>query len=232
MVSKKYWEKPIADFIKLVKANKEIRSVEVLGIPFQVFPGVFSPVYSSDTAWFAQKIIPLVRGKTFLEIGSGTGVIACLAAMKGAVHVTATDINPSAIKNIRLNKKMHSLDVTVKKGSVFDPIEKKEIFDVIFWNHPFYCSDNFGEEKDVLMKSVHDNKYLYLKEFFAKGKLHLNQNGSLILGTSNVARINEIKKIAKYHGYKCSLIEKTYVPIYKGRKVKMDLRLYEFVIKA
>lgn len=228
MVSKKIYEKPINEFINLVKQESKIKWVKILNFSFQVFPNVFSPCYSSDTVWFAEKILPFVKNKKFLEIGSGTGVIACLASIHGASRVFATDINPSAIENIFSNAKLHSLDIQIKKGSVFEPIPVEEKFDVIFWNHPFYCDDNDRSEKDILAASVYDMEYKNLKKFFRKGKDHLNKNGLLILGSSNVARINLIKKMAKDYGYKMSLFEKTIVPVFQDQKPKMDLRIYVF----
>lgn len=230
MVSKKYWEKPIAEFVRLIKQVKEKKSVEILGVFFQVLPGVFSPFYSSDTTWFAEKIIPLIKGKKFLEIGAGSGVIACLASINGAALVSATDINPQAVENIHTNAELHSLSISVKEGSVFDPIPKGELFDVIFWNHPFYCAKMNSLKKDMISASVYDEGYLALKKFFQQGKNYLAKGGQLILGTSNVARVNLIKKMAREEGYEISLLEKVEVPVFKGKKVKMDLRTYSFTI--
>lgn len=228
LVSKKFWEKPILEFINLISGVKEKKTINILGVNFLVFPGVFSPIYASDTAWFAEKIIPLVKNKKFLEIGSGSGIIACLAALQGAIHVTATDINTKAIDNIQENVKLHSLNISIREGSVFNPIQKGELFDLIFWNHPFYFTDQISSSNDMLTASVCDNKYQSLSLFFHEGKKHLTKDGLLILGTSNVARINVIKKLAHDAGYTMNLLEKTIVPIFKGKKVKMDLRVYSF----
>ena len=228
MTTKKYWESSIIEFTKLVKEEKTKRNIGLLGSSFEIFPNVFSPIHSSDTAWFAKKIIPLVGGKKILEIGSGSGVIACLAAIHGATSVVATDINPDAINNILSNAKLHSLNISIRIGNVFDPILKHELFDIIFWNHPFYFSTKKANKDDFISLSVYDQKYHSLKEFFINGKLHLEKNGQLLLGTSNIARINLIKKFARDYKYKTCLLEKTEVPVFKEKKVKMDLRLYSF----
>lgn len=228
MVTKKYWKKPIVEFINLVKQEKEKKLVNILGFSFDVFPEVFSPIYSSDTAWFGEKIIPLIRKKKFLEIGSGAGIVACLAAIHGAINVIATDINPHAVGNILSNIKLHSLPIEARIGSVFDPISKDELFDVIFWNHPFYYLDEKITDDDILLLSVYDSGYESLRKFFLQGKKHLEKDGQLILGTSNVARINLIKRLAKEEGYNMCLLEKTEVPVYKEKKIQMDLRLYSF----
>lgn len=226
MVSKEYWKKSIVEFTNLVKQEKEKKFVTVLNTSFEVFPNVFSPVYSSDTTWFAEKILPLVRKKRFLEIGSG--VIACLAALHGAESVVATDINPDAVKNVIVNAALHSVPIAIRTGNVFDPISSDELFDVIFWNHPFFHLEEKINKDDLISLSVYDTQYQALRNFFHKGQIHLKKDGQLILGTSNIARINLIKKIGRGEGYSICLLEKTQVPIYKDKKVKMDLRLYSF----
>src|SRR4051812_37004305 len=65
---------------------------EYAGLRLMVTRGVYPPEFFDDSHWFAESLIPHVRGKRLLEIGTGTGVIAILCAKAGA-HVTATDIN-------------------------------------------------------------------------------------------------------------------------------------------
>lgn len=231
MVSKKYWNKIVFKFGDLLKEVKKKEIVEILGVSFQVLPGVFSPVYSSDTVWFAEQIIPFVKGKKFLEIGSGAGAIACLASINGAARVVATDINPKAVENIRLNAKLHSLKISIREGSLFDPIKKNESFDIIFWNHPFNFVDEKLPKDDMIISSLFDTNYEFLREFFRKGKKHLSNNGKLILGSSNVARLQLIKKMAQQEGLELKLLNKVAVPVYKGKKLKMDLRIYSLTPK-
>lgn len=227
MVSKKYWAKLTTEFIDVIKNVQTTEKIELMGASFEVLPGVFSPVVSTDTRWFAEKVIPLVKNKNFLEIGAGTGVIACLAALNGASQVVATDINPQAIANIQLNARLHSLDMSVREGSVFDPIKKTELFDIIFWNHPFNFVED-SNEIDMISSSVFDPNYNYVTAFLHEGKKHLKTGGRLLLGTSNIARLQIIKKIALKEKYKVALLDKVVVPIYKEKKVQMDLRIYEF----
>ena len=60
-----------------------------------------------------------------------------------------------AIKNIKLNADIHCLDISIKKGSVFDPIQINNRFDLIFWNHPFYCDNALYRTKNKLKKETH-----------------------------------------------------------------------------
>lgn len=53
-----------------------------------------------------------VRGRTVLDLGTGSGLVAIAAAKAGASKVTAADIDPHAIAALRLNAALN--DVTVK----------------------------------------------------------------------------------------------------------------------
>lgn len=228
MVSKKFWENKINQFVDTMRLAKSLERTHICAVPFQILPNVFSPVYSSDTGWFAEKIAPLTKGKRFLEIGVGSGVISCLAALNGSSKVVATDINPEAIKNTLLNAKNLSVTISARLGSVFDPITPDELFDVIFWNHPFHCSSEDKNSGDMLLASVFDTNYRFLEIYFREGRTHLAKDGILLLGSSNVARIRLIKELAETYRYKQVHFEKHHVPVYQGEKVKMDLRIYGF----
>src|SRR5258708_3024379 len=87
-------------FVRMAADLDEYRIV-VFGKSIPVLPGVFSPKYFSDVAWFA-KHIPRIAGKrSFLEIGTGTGVIGLFVALNGAHKLVVTNINPAAIQNAR-----------------------------------------------------------------------------------------------------------------------------------
>jgi release factor glutamine methyltransferase len=222
---KKIWEKSIREFISLHRNGAGLRMANILGADFEVFENVFSPLYSTDTKWFAQQLIPKVSGKHLLEIGSGAGVIACLAKLNGAKSVVATDINPDAVSNINKNAASLGLDIDVRLGSLFEPIRNEERFDIIFWNHPFYCLEG-NEELDALDLSVFDKEYSYLSNYLEQGKHYLSDSGSLMLGTSNVARIRRIQQIAKGYNYRMIKSSQQKVPVFQGKSRQMDLRIY------
>ncbi len=228
MTSKKYWKKLSVDFLNDLKQLDKPAIIKLFGYSFEVHPGVFSPIVSSDTSWFCEKMIPYVKNNKFLEIGTGTGIIACLAAILGAKKVVATDMNKHAVLNAQCNQRRLNLKFPILLGSVFEPIPSLEKFDIIFWNHPFNYVEDDKIKDHSLESSVFDLKYKGLNNYLKNGKKYLTKNGKLFLGTSNVARINIIKKIAKTEGYKMTLIDKIYVPFYKDRSIQMDIRLYSF----
>lgn len=70
----------------------------------------------------------LVRGKTILDFGSGSGLVAIAAAKMGARSVLAADIDTYAADAIALNAKANGVNVTVTTS---DMIGTHDPFDII-----------------------------------------------------------------------------------------------------
>lgn len=226
MTSKKCWKNLSKEFLKLHRTFSNYRPIKIDGYDFDVFPEVFSPLISSDTQWFIQQLMPMVKNKTFLEIGTGCGIIGCLAKLCGAQEVVVTDINPYAVKNAIHNVEKHHLNIPVLLGDVYDPLPVGSKFEVIFWNHPFNHTEDTSDQDSDLSFSVFDLHYSSLKKYFKYSRNFLENNGILLLGTGNIARINMIKKIASDNNYKMLLIKKDPINLSKFDIAKMDVRLY------
>src|SRR5712691_8037060 len=76
--------------------NREVMTT-VGGFNLLVLPTVFHPKYFGSSLILGEYVEsqPL-EGKTFLDMGTGCGIIGFFAAQKGAI-VTAVDINPRAV---------------------------------------------------------------------------------------------------------------------------------------
>lgn len=61
-------------------------------------------------------------GKSVLDVGSGTGILAILAAKRGAVRVFAFDVEEWAVENARENAELNGVAdvVTVRQGTIDD----------------------------------------------------------------------------------------------------------------
>jgi len=98
------------------------------------------------------------KGKKVLDVGTGTGILAIMAAKRGAKELVATDIDDWCIENSEENFTLNSVnDVTLIKGEI-DEV-KQANFDIIIANI----------NKNVLLDQIGDYA----------GKL--NQKGQLIL---------------------------------------------------
>jgi release factor glutamine methyltransferase len=117
------------------RSGKSIET-SVEGLHLQVLPSVFHPKYFGSSAILARFVSTLpLDGKSFLEIGCGSGIVSLCAARAGAI-VTAVDINPAAVKCTLLNAARHGLQVHAHAGDLFTPLNGAR-FDVIAWNPPF-----------------------------------------------------------------------------------------------
>lgn len=75
-----------------------------------------------------------LKGKSVLDMGCGTSILAILASMRGANPVTAIDIDDWCVNNSRDNIKLNHIDnITVELGDA-SLLANKQPFDVIIAN--------------------------------------------------------------------------------------------------
>lgn len=221
------WEKNLREMFLTLKGSPEITETEINGIRLKVLPNVFSPEIFFESRWFAERIAELAEGKRLLEIGPGSGITSLFAALKGS-EVTAVDVNENAIQNTKINFAEHNLHIDARLGSVYEPLEETEQYDVIFWNHPFNKTSQ--QDIDPFFKSVFDFEYRHLETYISEGRKHLLPHGKLLLGTSNIADLKEIEEIAQKYDYDFVMLDKV------DRQTEVDgsntdFRIYEFVPK-
>ena len=73
-----------------------------------------------ETTWLMSRMLyPLdLKGKEVLDMGCGTGVLAILAAKKGAAGVTAIDIDEWSVENTKENAALNNISgILVEKGT-------------------------------------------------------------------------------------------------------------------
>lgn len=116
---------------------------EVEGLAVVVLPDVFNPAVfgSSDVLVRAlRQATPTGQAEPgrLLDMGTGTGVCAVAAAKLGYA-VTAVDMNPAAVRCVRINALVHHVEerIDVRHGDLFAPVER-ERFDLVLFNPPFF----------------------------------------------------------------------------------------------
>ncbi|WP_433411664.1 class I SAM-dependent methyltransferase [Microtetraspora malaysiensis] len=77
----------------------------------------------------------LVRGRTVLDLASGSGLVAVAAAVAGAAAVVANDIDPHAAAAIALNARANGAAVTVRRGDILATTPRE---DVVLVGDAFY----------------------------------------------------------------------------------------------
>ncbi|MBS7645203.1 MAG: methyltransferase [Candidatus Bathyarchaeia archaeon] len=112
------------------------RRIKVEGRSFVVPPGVFVP----EGVWTSKlltRYLKVREGDKVLDLGSGCGVQAVHAALRGG-HVLAVDHNPRALEAVRLNALLNDVSdrVETRLGDLFEPV-KGELFDLIVFSPPY-----------------------------------------------------------------------------------------------
>jgi len=93
----------------------------------------------SPTARLCDLLTPRPRVARALDVGTGNGVHALLAA-RHSDYVVATDVNPRALAFTELNAALSGLDnVECRRGSLFEPVAGEQ-FHLITCNAPFVVS--------------------------------------------------------------------------------------------
>jgi SAM-dependent methyltransferase len=93
----------------------------------------------TPTAYWLASLTPRRRVGRALDIGTGNGVHALLAA-EHADNVVATDVNPRALAFTQISAGLNAIDnVETRLGSLFEPVDG-ETFDLITCNAPYVIS--------------------------------------------------------------------------------------------
>jgi release factor glutamine methyltransferase len=120
-------------------------------------------------------------GDRVLDMGTGSGVNAILAASRGAA-VVAVDVNPRAIEAATANAHANKVadKVEVRHSDVFSNVA--ETFDLIVFDPPF----RWFRPRDRLETAMTDAGYRAMTAFFRQARSHLSPGGRMLIffGTS------------------------------------------------
>jgi release factor glutamine methyltransferase len=156
---------------------------DLLGLRWDLLPGVFAPVYTASTELFSQWV-PYPVGGSFLEVGCGAGVTAVIAALRGCDQVTALDIAPAAVRNATMNAARHGVADRVHAhiSDLFDALDPRERFDVIFWNSNVILAPQDFSYSDDVQRAIFDCGYRTHERYLLQGMARLTDGGRLLLG--------------------------------------------------
>lgn len=186
-----------------------------MGDKFKVSKDTLIP--RDETEILARKAIDIINKnnlKSALDIGTGTGILACTIAKYTLSKSTALDVSDNAlkiaeenIKNLDLSKKVKTL-----KSNLFEKVSEK--YDLIVSNPPYIpLSEKATIQKEVtfdpdLALYTKDEKGLDFYEKISKNaKNYLNKNGYLLF-EMGLGQSEDIKQTLEQEGYKNIQIEK------------------------
>ena len=145
------------------------------GLELDVFPGVFHPRYFGSSAILARFVSSLaLKGKSLLDVGCGSGLIAICAARAGA-RATAVDINPEAVRCTIANSERNRIHVDAQVSDLFSSLNGAR-FDVIAWNPPFLP----GIARSAAESAFYGGPdFETIRKFSGEARAHLSSGGSI-----------------------------------------------------
>jgi O-antigen/teichoic acid export membrane protein/methylase of polypeptide subunit release factors len=168
-------------------------TVKVVGMRLKVHATVFDPSLHFTSAYLAEYLSRdnVVRpGSQVLDLGTGSGIAALVAARSGAGGVVATDINPAAIGSVEENAQAHGSAsiITARQGDMFAPVGGEQ-FDLIISNPPYFrgTPNNIAEQAYMGGAALE-----WFHRFVAQAPKHLRPGGRVIMVLGDAADVDSI----------------------------------------
>jgi release factor glutamine methyltransferase len=172
---------------------------------FVVSREVYEP--AEDTFLMAQNL-SVRQGEKVLDMGTGCGILAVLAAEKTS-EVVAVDVNPLAVACAKKNAKLNGVAAKVETflGNLFDAIEANEKFDLILFNAPYLPVER-GEGKSWIEKAWAGGKTgrTVIDQFISKASNYLTENGRILLVQSSLSNVGETLRQFSQHKLCATLV--------------------------
>ncbi len=183
------------------------KAVFYRGAAFRVDPEVYEP--AEDTFLLADNLGECL-GKRVLELGTGCGLIAILAAKSGA-QVVATDVNQAALKCARTNASAHGVTdcIDFRLGSLFEPVTE-ERFDLVIFNPPYLPTESkeaLGSPIDLAWEAGPKGRAV-IDPFLGRLPNHLTNGGRALFVQSSLSNVDKTLQKLREHGFNVNIARK------------------------
>jgi release factor glutamine methyltransferase len=163
-----------------LEAGSVDRTFDYLGLSIVVPPQVM-PITPMSHLLGERVLAEVAPGDRVLDMGTGSGVNAILAASRGA-DVLAVDNSAAAVGAARLNVARNDVSelVEVRHSDIFSAVAGS--FDRIVFDPPF----RWFKPRSLIESVMADEGYQALTRFFRGARSHLSPGGRMLLffGTS------------------------------------------------
>lgn len=167
--------------------------IDLPDIIISLFEGVYPP--KLDSFLLAEELVEVVReGHRVLDVGTGSGILAILAAKKGA-SVVATDIHQVSVKCAKYNASLNNVELDAKISDLFESIKNGETFDIIVSNMTALPTPPDEQHDEYIIRTVDAGPggRKYLDPLISQMPKYLKEGGYFITQHSNFANIEKTK---------------------------------------
>lgn len=177
------------------------RSYAYKGVKIEVLPEVFHPGFFFSTKWLLEFLLKnrAITKKKILELGAGSGLISTYLA-KGGGDVYASDINPKAVENVKLNAQLNDQQVTVFYSDLFDDIPQM-MFDYILINPPYYPKKPSNNEEKAWYCG---EDFEYYQKLFTQLSRFASKNSEVFMVMSENCDLGKIGHLAELNDWTLS----------------------------
>ena len=173
---------------------------EYLGITLTVPPEVM-PITPMSHHLGEAVLTEVHEGERVLDMGTGSGVNAILAATKGA-QVLAVDINLQAVEAARANAERNGVAhmVEVRASDVFSAVEGR--FDVIVFDPPF----RWFRPRSLLEAAMTDEGYRAMTTFFRDARQYLADGGRMLIFFGTSGDLGYLQSLFEEQGFSSEIV--------------------------
>ena len=216
-------KKLTADKIAIVKEKALLRAktrqpiqhiigfADFMGEKFIVNPSVLIP--RDETEFLVRKAVDIINEnnfKTALDIGTGSGCIACMIAKHTDCQIIGLDVSKDALNTALDNASRLNLfnKAIFRKSDIFSNVKPGESFDIIVSNPPYIppCEkENIQTEVKFDPENAlftQDEKGLEFYEKITKQAPEILNKGGYLLYELGIRQSEDVKNIMVSNGFK------------------------------
>ena len=211
--------------LKIVREKAELRAktrqpiqyiigkAYFMGDYYDVNPDVLIPRDETEiVVRHALSLIERNRYKNILEIGSGSGCIACALQKYSGVDVTSVDISEKALEVAEKNAKKLGVSVNFIMSDLFSNVSSDVKYDLIISNPPYIPVDTVLQkevqfEPKIALFTPEKTGCMFYKKIIEQGINYIADNGSVVFELG----VNESQIVKSYFeqcNYQNVVIEK------------------------
>ncbi|MEU5219669.1 HemK2/MTQ2 family protein methyltransferase [Streptomyces sp. NPDC020807] len=175
-----------------------------------LLPGVYRP--AADTRLLADALAAevIAPGSAVLDVGTGSGVLALLAARRGAA-VTAVDVSRQAVRTARMNARRNRLPVRVEHADATDCVPGGR-FDLVLSNPPYVPAPRARGAGRALAWDAGPDGRAVIDELCGRAAGWLRPGGALLLVHSALCGAATTVELLRDQGLSARVVRRADIP--------------------